>query len=92
MLTCASTHLSFFFSLRSAYPVPPPQKNDILADQRRMSARESQMAALANSVWEQGGIGQRRALGEDGGREREEDRWCLLPGNKTSFGAMVSSG
>lgn len=50
------------------------------------------MAAQANSVWEQEGIGQSRVLGEDGGLEGEEDRWRLLPGNKTSFGAIVSSG
>lgn len=91
MLTCASTLLSLFFLYGLNAPSYPP-KNDILADQRPLSARESQMAAQANSVWEQEGIGQSRALGEDGGGEWEEDRWRLLPGNKTSFGAMVSSG
>lgn len=50
------------------------------------------MAAQANFVWEQEGIGQSRPLGGDGGRVGEEDWWRLLPGNKTSFGAMVSSG
>lgn len=37
-----------------------------------MSARERQMAAQANSVWEQEGIGQRRALGKDGGGEEDQ--------------------